>query len=200
MLKEQTRIGIVKKTKERPTRLINRFNNLLRGFKSDPKRLFIVIVSTIVLFNFIITIFLVMEVTSLRKKTVEALKNAENVMEALTLKQILSEPGWIDPTSRDVQYIGFGLFVTNTRTEVSNGKFLVSGVIVNGTSVDHYDARFTLFIEKGTNADFKVASIRSGSGAPFVVAIKAVGDSENREAPKRARLIYRGSIINKARY
>ncbi|MBN1572744.1 MAG: hypothetical protein JW984_06040 [Deltaproteobacteria bacterium] len=194
-----TRIDTVKGIKEKLKRLTDGINKLDPDSRYRLKRLFAAIVSAIVLFNFIITIFLVMEVTSLRKKTAEALKNADDVMEALALKQILSEPGWIDPTSKDVQYIGFGLFVNNIKTVASDGGLLVSGIIVNGTSVDHYDARFTLLVEKGMEANFKIDSIRSGSGAPFAVTIKRGEETENPAAPKMARLIYRGSIINSTR-
>jgi hypothetical protein len=155
----------------------------------------VAIVSTVVLINLVLTVFLVMEVTSLRKKTVEAFNNADDVMEALALKQILSEPGWIDPTSGEVQYIGFGLFAADMRTTVSDGEIVMSGKIVNGTSVDIYDARFTLFLEKGVKADFTIASIRSGMSAPFAVTIEAGAEAEISEPPKMARLIYRGSVI-----
>lgn len=183
------------KIKERLTWLVRGLHKPHPGSKSSPGRPFVTIVSIVVLLNLILTVFLVMEVTSLRVKTIEAFKNADGVMEALALKQILSEPGWIDPTSGEVQYIGFGLFVSDVRTAVSDGEIVMSGVIVNGTSVDHFDAQFTLFLEKGVQADFKIAAIRSGHSAPFAVKIKAGAGVEISEPPKLARLIYRGSVI-----
>ncbi len=146
-------------------------NRLLPGIEPRPLRIFISIISIIVLLNFIITIFLVVEITSLRTKTIEALKNADTVMEALTIKQILSEPGWIDTTSKGVQHMGFGFLVVGIKAKIDETDVLVSGRIINASSVDHLNARFALVFGRGVGVDFTIDSLKSGFSAPFAVRI-----------------------------
>jgi len=182
----------------------------LSGIEPGPSKIFISIISIIVLLNFIITIFLVIEITSLRTKTIEALKNADDVMEALTIKQILLEPGWIDPAAIGVQHMGFGFLVTGIKTKVDETGIVVSGRIINASSVDHFNARFTLFAGWGVDADFTIVSLKSGFSAPFKVKIiteanetaNEIDDIEVGEAgevnltiPKGIRLIFRGSDV-----
>ncbi len=186
---------------------------LLSSIEPRLPKIFISIISIIILLNFIITIFLVIEITSLRTKTIEALKNADTVMEALTIKQILSEPGWIDPATIGVQHIGFGFLVTGINAKVEETGIMVSGKIVNVSSVDHFNARFTLVVGRGMNVDFTIDSLKSGFSAPFAVKIIAdvdevaddaeeveiVEDTEIGESgitiPKGIRLIFRGSDV-----
>jgi hypothetical protein len=153
---------------------------LLSGIEPRPLKIFISIISIIVLLNFIITIFLVIEITSLRTKTIEALKNADTVMEALTIKQILSEPGWIDLAATGVQHMGFGFLITGIKAKIDKTDIVVSGRIINASSVDHLNARFTLVVGRGVDVDFTIDSLRSGFSAPFAVRITAdVNESAN---------------------
>ncbi len=138
-------------------------------------RIFISIISIIVLLNFIITIFLVIEITTLRTKTIEALKNADTVMEALTIKQILSEPGWIYPANKGVQHMGFGFLVTGINAKIDETDVVVSGRIINASSVDHLNARFTLLVGQNKAVDFTIGSLKSGFSAPF--AVRIIGDA-----------------------
>ena len=195
---------------------------LLSGIEPRLLKIFISIITIIVLLNFIITIFLVIEITSLRTKTIEALKNADTVMEALTIKQILSEPGWIDPTLKGAQHMGFGFLVVGIKAKIDETDVLVSGRIINASSVDHLNARFTIVIGRGVDVDFTIDSLKSGFSAPFAVRIIADANETANETddievgenvdvgeegevgegakvditiPKGIRLIFRGSDV-----
>lgn len=155
------------------------------------------IVITILIFvgvlNLIGVIALMIEVDSLRKKTVEALGEADIVMEGLKNNQEYARPGWIDTSFIDVQPIGLGFLIVDFDTESVDGGVRVTGNIINSTTLNYYNARFDIIFDEHRSAEFVVGTLLMGRDAPFDVVVPPAG---NDFVPDKVKIKFMGAEVS----
>jgi hypothetical protein len=122
----------------------------------------------------------------------KAVHNTTEAVGILAEEQELSSPGWVDLTFPDVQPMGLGFLVVDLAAESTDGGILVTGSIINTTTLNHYNVLFTIIFDETRSADFTTGTLKSGGSSSFEVIVPPAGDTS---IPARAKILFRGSEV-----
>jgi hypothetical protein len=161
----------------------------LKTFLRDRSAWIPAILSAVILLALAVAVFSAVEVLDLRDR----IRSMENTIAALSEKTVNLQPGWADSSFPDVQPLGLGFSLVDFKAEPVDAGVRVTGSIINGSSLDHSDAVFTVILAENRQAKFTIPSVRTGHSAPFEVV---VGPATDRSVPKKIRILFTGSTVS----
>jgi hypothetical protein len=123
----------------------------------------------------------------------DRLASAEKKLAALTEDTKNLQPGWTDSTFPDVQPLGLGFSLVDLVAEPVDAGVRVTGAIINGSSLDHYDAVFTITLGENRKMKVTIPELPAGHSAPFEAII---GPAADRSVPKKIRILFTGSTVS----
>jgi hypothetical protein len=166
-----------------------RITRPLAAFFSDRTVWIPVVLAVVALSSLAVALIAVVEVTEMGHR----LRSAENTIAALSERTDKLEAGWIDSSFPDVQPLGLGFSLVDFKVEPVDAGVRLTGSIINGSSLDHSDAVFTVILAANRQAKVTIPSLRAGHSAAFDVI---VGPATERAVPKRIRVLYSGSTVS----
>jgi hypothetical protein len=172
-----------------PPRAHERILGSVKTFLDDREAMIPAILSVVMLITLVVAVFSAVQVLSLRDR----IRSMENSITALTEKTTSLQPGWVDSSFHDVQPLGLGFSLVDFTAEPVDTGVRVTGAIINGSSLDHSDAVFTVFLTEKRQAKLTIASLKAGHSAPFEVVI---GPATDRSVPKKIRILFAGSTVS----
>ncbi len=161
----------------------------VKTFFGDREALFPAILSVVLLVTLAVALFSAVQVLSLRDR----IRSMENSITALSEKTANLQPGWADSSFPDVQPLGLGFSLVDFKAEPVDAGVRVTGAIINGSSLDHTDALFTIILTEKRQAKLTIPSLKAGHSAPFEAVI---GPATDRSVPKRIRILFAGSTVS----
>jgi hypothetical protein len=123
-------------------------------------------------------------------RTLAATKNDIARIEERTLNLL---PGWVNTTQLDVQPLGMGFSVVDFSAKPVEAGIRVTGSIINGTSLDHHKAVFTVVFDDNREMTFTLEALLSGHSTAFDTV---VGPAGNTSIPKKIRVLFTGSEVS----
>ncbi len=103
------------------------------------------------------------------------------------------QPGWVDSSFVDVQPLGLGFSLVDLRTETVDAGVRVTGAIINGGSLNHYDAAFTVSLGENRQTKVVIPELAAGHSAPFEAI---VGPAADKSVPEKVRILFAGSTVS----
>ena len=159
------------------------------GFFRDPSVWVPTVMSVVIVLLLAATIVIALQVSCLKDRVASTEKRLAALSETTTGLQ----PGWISSTFVDVQPIGLGFSVVDFKAEPVDAGVRVTGSVINGTSLNHYDAAFTISLDAKREANVVIPEIVSGHSAPFEAVI---GPATERSVPEKVRILFAGSTVS----
>lgn len=102
-------------------------------------------------------------------------------------------PGWVRSSFVDVQPLGLGFSLVDLKTEPVDAGVRVTGAIINGGSLNHYDAAFTVSLGENRQAKVVIPELVSGHSAAFEAVI---GPAAEKDVPEKIRILFAGSTVS----
>ncbi len=121
------------------------------------------------------------------------LASAEERLAALDATTETLQPGWADRSFPDVQPLGLGFSLVDLATDPVDAGVRVTGSIINGSSLDHYDAVFTVRLGEGRETKVTIPTLTAGHSAPFEAI---VGPATDKTVPAKIRVLFAGSTVS----
>jgi hypothetical protein len=135
------------------------------------------------------TIVVAIQVSCLRDRVA----SAEAKLAALAEDTAGLRNGWVKSSFVDVQPIGLGFSLVDLKTEPVDAGVSVTGAIINGTSLDHHDAAFTVSLGQGRQTKVVIPELAAGHSAPFEAV---VGPATEKDVPEKIRILFAGSTVS----
>ena len=135
------------------------------------------------------TIVIALQVSCLRGRVA----SAEEKLAALTESTASLQPGWVDSSFVDVQPLGLGFSLVDLKTETVDAGVRVTGAIINGGSLNHYDAAFTVSLGENRQTKVVIPELAAGHSAPFEAI---VGPAADKSVPEKVRILFAGSTVS----
>jgi len=173
----------------RPASVTSRLADSLKEAAAGPLGRILVILAVVSLVNLAAAAVFIAENYSLRAR----IKANEAKLAALSDGVTNLQPGWVDSSFGDVQPLGLGLSLVDLKTEPAEAGVKVTGSIINGASLNHSDARFTIIFDELRQARFTVPLLPAGHSASFEAVVPPAGD---RSVPKKIRVLFGGSQVS----
>ncbi len=119
--------------------------------------------------------------------------SAEEKLAALGVTTQNLQPGWVDSSFPDVQPLGLGFSLVDLKTEPVDAGVRVTGAVINGSSLDHYDAVFTITFDENRQTKITIPELASGHSAAFDAI---VGPATDKNVPEKIRVLFAGSTVS----
>ncbi len=158
-----------------------------------PFGLLVAVFFVLVLITLALSVFLAVEVSSLRTHTTEALGEVEGAIQEFSQTLELSKPGNIDLSISGAQPLNPDFLVVDIGAQPKEGGVMVSGGVINSSALDHYQVHFKVVFDDGREADFVIGALRSGHSSKFEVMVPPAG---NKSVPDMAKIKYIGSEVS----
>jgi hypothetical protein len=178
--------------KKQPEKQSGAFDRVLAScasFFRDPSVWVPAVMAAVILILVAAVIVLGLEIGCLSGR----LASAEERLAALDTATEGLQPGWADSSFPDVQPLGLGFSLVDLAAEPVDAGVRVTGSIINGSSLDHYDAVFTIWLGEGRQAEVKIPTLAAGHSAPFTAII---GPETDKGVPAKIRVLFAGSTVS----
>lgn len=171
------------------SRLYDRATGAFASFFRDRGGWFGVAMSAVALLLVAATIVIAIELVCLNNR----LDSARKELAVLAEDTENLKPGWVDSAFVDVQPLGLGFSLVDFKAEPVDAGVRVTGSIINGSSLDHYDAAFTIGLGKDREAKVVIPALAAGHSAPFEAVI---GPAADKSIPRKVRILFSGSTVS----
>jgi hypothetical protein len=168
------------------------FDRIIRSsasFFSDRSVWVPAVMSVVILLILAATVVIGIEVICMHDR----LASAEKRLAALTEDTKNLQPGWANSTFPDVQPLGLGFSLVDLAAEPVDAGVRVTGAIINGSSLDHHDAVFTITLGENRQAKVTIPELAAGHSAPFEAII---GPAVDKSIPEKIRVLFAGSTVS----
>ncbi|MBN2224757.1 MAG: hypothetical protein JW765_08810 [Deltaproteobacteria bacterium] len=147
------------------------------------------VVTVVILLMLAATVIVAFEVMCLRDRVA----SAEEKLATLTEDTQNLRPGWVDSSFTDVQPLDLGFSLVDFKAESVDAGVRVSGAVINGSSLDHYDAVFTISLGENRRTKVTIPKLAAGHSAPFEAI---VGPATDNSIPGKIRVLFSGSTVS----
>ncbi len=186
MLKQEQ---VQKQAPRKELRAYDRFIKSSASFFSDRSRWIPAVICVVILLLLAATVIIGIGVIRLSDR----IASAEEKLAALTESTQNLQPGWVDSSFPDVQPLGLGFSLVDLKAEPVDAGVRVTGAVINGSSLDHYDALFTISLGENRQAKIAIPKLAAGHSAPFDAI---VGPATDKSIPERIRILFAGSTVS----